>query len=96
MQLAEVAAYAAQKGVVLKGDLPIGIDHDSVDAWYTLLYSKYSILLYAVCDTFGAKQAYAASLLDAQDDIPHMLLILSQITWILPQRILMVSHVTCC
>jgi 4-alpha-glucanotransferase len=34
-QLLDVSKYAAEKGVVLKGDLPIGIDHDSVDAWYT-------------------------------------------------------------
>jgi len=35
VQLLDVSKYAAEKGVVLKGDLPIGIDHDSVDAWYT-------------------------------------------------------------
>lgn len=32
-QLAEVCAYARSKGVVLKGDLPIGISRTSVDAW---------------------------------------------------------------
>lgn len=32
-QLAEVAGYARESGVVLKGDLPIGIYRNSVDAW---------------------------------------------------------------
>ena len=33
MQLSETSAYAREKGVVLKGDLPIGIYRNSVDAW---------------------------------------------------------------
>jgi 4-alpha-glucanotransferase len=33
LQLHEAAGYARQQGVVLKGDLPIGIYRDSVDAW---------------------------------------------------------------
>jgi 4-alpha-glucanotransferase len=33
LQLSEAAAYARSKGVVLKGDLPIGIFRNSVDAW---------------------------------------------------------------
>ena len=32
-QLKEAHAYATQKGIALKGDLPIGISADSVDAW---------------------------------------------------------------
>lgn len=32
-QLSEVVAYAREKGVALKGDLPIGIYRNSVDAW---------------------------------------------------------------
>jgi len=32
-QLHEAAAYARSKGVVLKGDIPIGIYRNSVDAW---------------------------------------------------------------
>ena len=32
-QLSEVCAYAKSQGVVLKGDLPIGISRTSVDAW---------------------------------------------------------------
>jgi 4-alpha-glucanotransferase len=32
-QLLEVRAYANQQGVILKGDIPIGISHDSVEAW---------------------------------------------------------------
>lgn len=33
IQLLDVKNYAHQKGVVLKGDIPIGISRDSVDAW---------------------------------------------------------------
>ncbi|KAF9599354.1 hypothetical protein IFM89_036811 [Coptis chinensis] len=32
-QLSEAAAYARHKRVVLKGDLPIGVDRNSVDTW---------------------------------------------------------------
>lgn len=32
-QLKEAHAYATRKGIALKGDLPIGISADSVDAW---------------------------------------------------------------
>ncbi|CDN33082.1 4-alpha-glucanotransferase (amylomaltase) [Mucinivorans hirudinis] len=32
-QLKEAAAYCHSKGVVLKGDIPIGISRDSVEAW---------------------------------------------------------------
>ncbi|NNE29287.1 MAG: 4-alpha-glucanotransferase, partial [Saprospiraceae bacterium] len=34
-QLKEARAYAAEKGIVLKGDLPIGIYRFSADAWVT-------------------------------------------------------------
>ena len=33
LQLSKVAAYARAQGVILKGDLPIGIYRNSVDAW---------------------------------------------------------------
>lgn len=33
IQLSEAAEYARKKGVVLKGDLPIGVDKNSVDTW---------------------------------------------------------------
>lgn len=33
LQLLEAAEYARKKGVVLKGDLPIGVDRNSVDTW---------------------------------------------------------------
>lgn len=33
LQLKEAVSYAHSKGVVLKGDIPIGIFRDSVDAW---------------------------------------------------------------
>ncbi|KAB5519258.1 hypothetical protein DKX38_023577 [Salix brachista] len=32
-QLTEAAEYARNKGVILKGDLPIGVDRNSVDTW---------------------------------------------------------------
>lgn len=32
-QMSEVSAYARKKGIVLKGDIPIGISRTSVDAW---------------------------------------------------------------
>lgn len=32
-QLSESSEYARKKGVVLKGDLPIGVDRNSVDTW---------------------------------------------------------------
>ncbi|KAG6737020.1 hypothetical protein POTOM_060020 [Populus tomentosa] len=32
-QLTEAAEYARKKGVILKGDLPIGVDRNSVDTW---------------------------------------------------------------
>nr|XP_027066920.1 4-alpha-glucanotransferase DPE2-like [Coffea arabica] len=33
IQLSEAAEYARTKGVILKGDLPIGVDRNSVDTW---------------------------------------------------------------
>ncbi|KAL6225879.1 hypothetical protein ACLB2K_004728 [Fragaria x ananassa] len=33
MQLSEAAEYARKKGVILKGDLPIGVGRNSVDTW---------------------------------------------------------------
>eukprot|EP00958_Prasinococcus_capsulatus_P011964 scaffold1190_cov393-Prasinococcus_capsulatus_cf.AAC.30 len=33
LQLTEASAYAKHRGVVLKGDLPIGVDRRSVDTW---------------------------------------------------------------
>lgn len=33
LQMSEVRNYARQEGVVLKGDIPIGISRTSVDAW---------------------------------------------------------------
>lgn len=32
-QLSEAADYARKNGVILKGDLPIGVDRNSVDTW---------------------------------------------------------------
>ena len=32
-QLSEAANYARKQGVILKGDLPIGVDRSSVDTW---------------------------------------------------------------
>uniref|UniRef100_A0A1J3EMA5 4-alpha-glucanotransferase n=1 Tax=Noccaea caerulescens TaxID=107243 RepID=A0A1J3EMA5_NOCCA len=33
VQLSEASEYARKRGVVLKGDLPIGVDRNSVDTW---------------------------------------------------------------
>ncbi|GAU44872.1 hypothetical protein TSUD_329290 [Trifolium subterraneum] len=33
LQLSEASEYARKKGVILKGDLPIGVDRNSVDTW---------------------------------------------------------------
>ncbi|MDA3892292.1 MAG: 4-alpha-glucanotransferase [Salinivirgaceae bacterium] len=33
-QLAELSSFARKNGIVLKGDIPIGISRHSVDAWY--------------------------------------------------------------
>lgn len=33
MQLTEAVEYIHNKGLILKGDIPIGISHDSVEAW---------------------------------------------------------------
>lgn len=33
LQLSEAAQYAREKRVILKGDLPIGVDRNSVDTW---------------------------------------------------------------
>ena len=32
-KLSEASEYARKRGVVLKGDLPIGVDRNSVDTW---------------------------------------------------------------
>lgn len=37
-QLTEISHYAKEKGVVLKGDLPIGVDQFSVDTWVNRKY----------------------------------------------------------
>jgi len=38
-QLSEVTAYAHEKGVALKGDIPIGVNRNSVETWmYPLLF----------------------------------------------------------
>ncbi|KAJ9179771.1 hypothetical protein P3X46_008099 [Hevea brasiliensis] len=36
LQLSEAAEYARKNGVILKGDLPIGVDKNSVDTWVYL------------------------------------------------------------
>lgn len=37
-QLSDAVAYARQNGVVIKGDIPIGINRDSVEAWVEPYY----------------------------------------------------------
>ncbi|KAI7733269.1 hypothetical protein M8C21_007244, partial [Ambrosia artemisiifolia] len=43
LQLSEAAEYAKEKGVVLKGDLPIGVDKNSVDTWMANYFTAYRI-----------------------------------------------------
>lgn len=40
-QLREAHAYAREKGIVLKGDIPIGISRDSVEAWMEPYYFNF-------------------------------------------------------
>jgi 4-alpha-glucanotransferase len=54
LQFAEVAAYARSCGVVLKGDLPIGVNRHSVDTWINPQYFNCSSRAGAPPDVFSA------------------------------------------
>ena len=54
-QLREAAAYAHSKGVILKGDIAIGIFRDSVDAWQQPLQYHMNLQAGAPPDDFAIK-----------------------------------------
>ena len=54
-QLAEAVAYMRSVGVALKGDLPIGVDRDSVDAWVAPHLFKMEAQTGAPPDAFAVK-----------------------------------------
>jgi len=54
-QLADAVAHLRSVGVVLKGDLPIGVDRDSVDAWVSPHLFKMNAQAGAPPDPFAAK-----------------------------------------
>eukprot|EP01103_Thecamoeba_quadrilineata_P015316 TRINITY_DN4800_c0_g1_i2.p1 TRINITY_DN4800_c0_g1~~TRINITY_DN4800_c0_g1_i2.p1 ORF type:complete len:914 (-),score=161.09 TRINITY_DN4800_c0_g1_i2:96-2801(-) len=52
-QLQEASRYATEKGIVLKGDLPIGVDPRSVDSWYNPELFKKTVQVGAPPDAFS-------------------------------------------
>jgi 4-alpha-glucanotransferase len=54
-QLADAVAHLRSVGVALKGDLPIGVDRDSVDAWVAPHLFKMNAQAGAPPDPFAAK-----------------------------------------
>ena len=54
-QLAEAVAHLRSVGVALKGDLPIGVDRDSVDAWVSPHLFKMNAQAGAPPDPFAVK-----------------------------------------
>lgn len=54
-QLADAVAHLRSVGVALKGDLPIGVDRDSVDAWVSPHLFKMNAQAGAPPDPFAAK-----------------------------------------
>ena len=54
-QLADAVAHLRSKGVALKGDLPIGVDRDSVDAWVSPHLFKMDAQAGAPPDPFAVK-----------------------------------------
>ncbi|WP_321438260.1 4-alpha-glucanotransferase [uncultured Bacteroides sp.] len=54
LQLLEASTYARQKGVVLKGDIPIGISRNSVEAWKDARYFNLNGQAGAPPDDFSA------------------------------------------
>lgn len=55
LQLSEVHRYANSKGVILKGDIPIGVNKYSVDAWVEPQYFNFSGQAGAPPDDFSVK-----------------------------------------
>ena len=54
-QLADAVAHLRSAGIALKGDLPIGVDRDSVDAWVAPHLFKMNAQAGAPPDPFAAK-----------------------------------------
>jgi 4-alpha-glucanotransferase len=54
-QLSEAVAYLHEQGIALKGDLPIGIDRESVDAWSAPHLFKMDAQTGAPPDAFAVK-----------------------------------------
>ncbi|EKD31281.1 MAG: hypothetical protein ACD_77C00349G0013 [uncultured bacterium] len=55
IQLSDVHSYANSKGVILKGDIPIGINKNSVDAWFEPQYFNFNGQAGAPPDDFSIK-----------------------------------------
>lgn len=55
IQLLEVGNYARQKGIILKGDIPIGISRNSVEAWIEPYYFNMNGQAGAPPDAFSTK-----------------------------------------
>lgn len=55
LQLADAVAHLHSRGVALKGDLPIGVDRDSVDAWVAPHIFKMNAQAGAPPDPFAVK-----------------------------------------
>ena len=54
-QFAQVHEYARQRGVILKGDIPIGVSRDSATAWLQPHYLNFDSQAGAPPDQFSAK-----------------------------------------
>jgi len=54
IQLLEAGSYARQKGIILKGDIPIGIGRNSVEAWIEPYYFNMNGQAGAPPDAFSA------------------------------------------
>lgn len=55
LQLSEASDYARQNGIVLKGDIPIGISRESVDTWTEPYYFNMDSQTGAPPDAFSTK-----------------------------------------
>jgi len=55
IQLSEAAAYAHEHGVVLKGDIPIGVNRNSVDTWVSPEFFNMNMQAGAPPDMFSVK-----------------------------------------
>ncbi|KAL0222046.1 hypothetical protein RCL1_001900 [Eukaryota sp. TZLM3-RCL] len=70
LQLFEATQYCAKKGVAVKGDIPIGVDPNSVDVWQRTDEFKLTSLVGAPADAFSV---LGQNWLFPSYDYPHML-----------------------